>query len=149
MNTWLWIIVVILAVAAAWLAWEVVNLKQAVSAVPLGDDELYDLLHRIENELGLHDVAIADLQQRVLHLEELSVTTLRRTGVISYDAYEDVGGARSRSIALLDAEASGLVVSVLVSRTDTSFYLKRISAGVPDEPLSPEEQAAINRALQQ
>jgi len=149
MNTGLWIIVVVLAVGVAWMAWEVVNLKQAVSRVPLGDDELYDLLHRIENELGLHDAAIADLQQRVLRLEQLSVTTLRRSGVISYDAYDDVGGARSRSIALLDDEGSGLVVSVLVSRTETSFYLKRIAAGVPEEALSPEEQGAINRALQQ
>jgi len=149
MNTGLWVIVVILAVAAAWLAWEVVNLKQAVSGLPLGDDELYELLHRMDNELGLHDAAIADLQQRLLHLEQLFVTSLRRTGVITYDAYDDVGGARSRSIALLDDEGSGLVVSVLVSRTDTSFYLKKIMAGVPEEPLSPEEQQAINRALQQ
>ena len=117
--------------------------------MPLGDDELYDLLHRIENELGLHDTAIADLQQRLLHLEQQFVTSLRHSGVITYDAYEDVGGARSRSIALLDDEGSGLVVSVLVSRTETSFFLKKIAAGVPEEPLSPEEQAAINRALQQ
>ena len=149
MNTGLWIIVVVLALAAAWLAWEVVNLKQAVSGVPLGDDELYDLVRRIDNELGFHDAAITDLQQRLLHLEQLSVTSLRRTGVISYDAFDNVGGARSRSIALLDAEGSGLVVSVLVSRTDTSFYLKKITAGTPEEPLSPEEQHAIQRALQQ
>jgi hypothetical protein len=148
MNTGLWIIVAVLAVGTAWLAWEVVNLKQTVSEVPLGDDELYDLLHRIENELGLHDAAIADLQQRLLHLEQRSLTSLRRTGVISYDAYGDVGGARSQSIALLDDEGSGLVLSVLVSRTDTSFYLKRIEAGIPEEPVSPEEQGAINRALQ-
>ena len=60
-----------------------------------------------------------------------------------------MGGARSRSIALLDDEGSGLVVSVLVSRTDTSFYLKRIAGGVPEEPVSPEEREVINRALQQ
>lgn len=149
MNTWLWVIVVVLTVAVTWLAWEVVNLKQAVSGLPLGDDELYDLLYRVENELGLHDTAIADLQQRILQVEQLSVKSLRRTGVVNYDAFDDVGGGRSRSIALLDHEGSGLVVSVLVSRSDTSFYLKRISAGAPEEPVSPEEQAAINRALQQ
>lgn len=149
MNTGLWIIVIVLAIAAAWLAWEVVNLKQAMSGIPLGNDELYDLMHRIENELGLHSAAIADLQQRLLYLEERSVTSLRRTGVINYDAYDNVGGARSRSIALLDDEGSGLVVSVLVSRSDTSFYLKRIAAGIPEEPLSPEEQQAVSRALQQ
>ncbi len=148
MSTGFWVILVVLTVVAAWLAWEVVNLKQTVSGVPLGDDELYDLLHRIDNELGLHNAAIADLQQRLLHLEERSVTSLRRTGVISYDAYEDVGGARSRSIALLDDEGSGVVLSVLVSRTETSFYLKRVAAGSPEEPLSPEEQAVIDRALQ-
>jgi hypothetical protein len=96
----------------------------------------------------LHDAAIADLQKRLLHLEQLFVTSLRRTGVISYDAFDDVGGARSRSIALLDDEGSGLVVSVLVSRTDTSFYLKEITTGRPEEPLSPEERQAIERALQ-
>jgi hypothetical protein len=149
MNTGLWIIVVVLAIAAAWLAWEVVNLKQSMSGIPLGNDELYDLLHRIENELGLHSAAIADLQQRLLYLEERSVTSLRRTGVVNYDAYDNVGGARSRSIALLDDEASGLVVSVLVSRTDTAFYLKKITAGTPEEALSPEEQQAVSRALQQ
>ena len=117
--------------------------------VPLGNDELYDLLHRIENELGLHHVAVADLQKRLLHLEQRSLTSLRRSGVINYDADHDVGGARSRSIALLDDEGSGLVVSVLVSRTDTSFYLKRIAGGVPEEPVSPEEREVINRALQQ
>ncbi len=149
MNTGLWIIVVVLAIAVAWMAWEIVNLRQALSGVPLGNDELYDLLHRIENELGLHDVAVADLQKRLLHLEQRSLTSLRRSGVINYDAYDDVGGARSRSIALLDDEGSGFVVSVLVSRTDTSFYLKRIAGGVPEEPVSPEEREVINRALQQ
>jgi hypothetical protein len=149
MNTALWIVVVGLTLAVVWLVWEVVNLKQAMSGVPLGDDQLYDLIHRIDNELGLHDAAIADLQRRLLHVEERSVASLRRTGVINYDAYDDVGGARSRSIALLDDEASGLVVSVLVSRTETSFYLKRISAGTPEEALSPEEQEAIKRALRQ
>jgi len=49
----------------------------------------------------------------------------------------------------LDDEGSGLVVSVLVSRTNTSFYLKRIAGGVPEEPISPEEREVINRALQQ
>jgi hypothetical protein len=149
MNTGLWIIVVVLAIAAAWMAWEIVNLKQALSGVPLGTDELYDLLHRTENELGLHEVAVADLQKRLLHLEQRSLTSLRRSGVVNYDAYDDVGGARSRSIALLDDEGSGLVISVLVSRTDTSFYLKRIAGGVPEEPVSPEEREVINRALQQ
>ncbi len=149
MNTGLWILAGVLTIAVAWLAWEVVNLKQAMSGVPIGDDELYDLIHRIDNELGLHSAAIADLQQRLLYVEQRSVTSLRRTGVVSYDAYDNVGGARSRSIALLDDEATGLVVSVLVSRTETSFYLKRIAAGTPEEALSPEEQQAVNRALQQ
>lgn len=149
MNTGLWVVVALVVFAVAWLAWEVVNLKQALSGVPVGDDQLYDLIHRIDNELGFHETAIADLQQRLLHLEQRSLSSLRRTGVVNYDAYDNVGGARSRSIALLDDEASGLVVSVLVSRTDTSFYLKKVTAGHPEEPLSPEEQQAINRALQQ
>lgn len=146
--TVLWVIVVLLALGVAWLAWEVVNLKQMLVGVPVGDDELYDLIHRIDNELGLHNTAIGDLQERLAVLEPRVAASLQHIGVVNYDAFDDIGGGRSRSIAFLSSEGSGFVVSVLVSRTDTSFYLKRIIGGAGEEPLSPEESAAINRALQ-
>lgn len=141
-------VMVVLAVACGWLIWQVLALRQAVAGVPLGDEELYSLMNRIDNELGLHDAAIGDLQEAVSYLEPQVRASLQHTGVVVYDAYADVGGARSRSIAFLNGEGSGIVVTLLVSRTETQFYVKGITLGAGQEPLSPEEQEAVRRALQ-
>ncbi len=81
-------------------------------------------------------------------VEPRVIASLQHTGVVAYDAYDDVGGNRSRSIAFLDDRASGLVLTLLVSRTDSQFYLKRVTRGTGEEPLSPEERTAVERALQ-
>ena len=69
------------------------------------------------------------------------------TGVVAYDAFGDIAGNQSRSIALLDRRGNGLVISLLVGRGETRFYTKQVTARRGDEPLSPEEEAAIDRAL--
>ncbi len=148
MNAVLTAAVVVLAVACAWLIWQVLGLRQAITQVPLGDDELYALISRIDNELGSHDAAIADLEGRVTYLEPQVRTSLQHSGVVTYDAYENVGGARSRSIAFLNGEGSGIVFTLLASRTETLFYVKGVTLGAGQEPLSPEEQEAVRRALQ-
>lgn len=141
-------LVIVLAVACGWLIWQVLGLRQAISHIPLGDDELYALVSRLDNELGLHETAIADLQERVSYLEPQVQASLQHSGVVTYDAYENVGGERSRSIAFLNGEGSGIVFTLLVSRTETLFYVKGVTLGAGQEPLSPEEREAVRRALQ-
>ena len=68
---------------------------------------------------------------------------MSRTGVVSYDAFGDISGNLSRSIALLNGVGDGVVISLLVGRSETLFYVKQIREGKGSEPLSPEEQEAI------
>jgi hypothetical protein len=69
------------------------------------------------------------------------------TGVVTYDAFGNIAGQLSRSIAIVDPMGNGLVISVLVGRSETLFYAKQVARGRGVEELSPEEQQAVEKAL--
>ncbi|HEV8338056.1 MAG TPA: DUF4446 family protein [bacterium] len=72
---------------------------------------------------------------------------LRRLGVVRYDAFRDMGGHMSFSVALLDARRNGLVISILNGRDGSRGYAKAVREGKSSSPLSDEEQQALAQAL--
>ena len=72
--------------------------------------------------------------------------TLRRLGLHRYDAFANVGGLQSFSLALLDEGANGVVISGLYSRQEMRVYAKPIVRGTSDIALTPEELRAISEA---
>ena len=72
---------------------------------------------------------------------------LRRLGVVRYDAFRDMGGHMSFSVALLDARRNGLVISILNGRDGSRGYAKAVREGKSSSPLSNEEQEALVQAL--
>lgn len=67
--------------------------------------------------------------------------------IVRYDAFRDIGGEQSASIALLDNNASGLVISMIHSRDYARIYVKQLRQSVPDRALSPEEVDVVEQAL--
>jgi hypothetical protein len=97
-------------------------------------------------EEGLHD--LQSLVERQGEVTERSLrTSLRFQGMVRYDAYRDMGGSQSWSIALLDGNQSGAVVTSLHARDHARVYLKEMVEGAPGQRLSPEEERAVALAL--
>ena len=71
---------------------------------------------------------------------------LQRVGMIRYDAFPDVGGEQSFSIALLDTGGNGIVLSGLHSRHDVRVYAKPIIANDSPVMLTAEERKAVTSA---
>jgi hypothetical protein len=71
---------------------------------------------------------------------------LSRIGVVRYDAFENVGGELSFSLALLDEHDDGLVMSSINGRSDGRTYLKVVTGGTSESQLSDEERTAIEAA---
>jgi hypothetical protein len=67
--------------------------------------------------------------------------------LVRYDAYGEMSGAQSSSIALLDAHRSGIVFSSIMHRDQARVYVKEVHEGQSSIELSPEEQQAIDSAL--
>lgn len=69
-----------------------------------------------------------------------------KMGIIKYDAFDDVAGKLSFSLALLNEENSGVVLNTLHSRDGCYIYAKEIIKGESYIPLSDEEKEALERA---
>ena len=92
------------------------------------------------------DVA-ARLDARVGVAEERLDGAIAHCGLIRYDAYNEMSGRQSCSIALLDATQSGIVLSSIHHRDQARLYVKHLTEGRPEFELSPEEAEAVRVAL--
>ena len=66
--------------------------------------------------------------------------------MVRYDAFGDMGGRLSWSLALVDAGGDGIVLTSIHGRSDARTYAKSITGWQPDQPLSPEEDEAVQAA---
>jgi hypothetical protein len=105
------------------------------------------LQHQFEALHGyVEDVAL-QLEDRMATVENRLDGAVAYTSLIRYDAYGEMSGRQSMSIALLDATRTGVVVSAIHHRDQARVYAKRIQNGHPEHELSPEEDEAIKTAL--
>ncbi|MFL5867170.1 MAG: DUF4446 family protein [Thermoleophilaceae bacterium] len=69
------------------------------------------------------------------------------TSLVRYDAYGEMSGRQSSTMALLDSRRTGVVVSSILHREQARVYVKPIHEGESELELSPEEQEAIETAM--
>jgi hypothetical protein len=86
------------------------------------------------------------LRQEVAALKAENADALRHLSVVRYDAFGDVGGHLSWSVALLDDAGHGVVLTSIHGRSEARTYAKSISAWSCEQQLSPEEEEAIEHA---
>lgn len=92
--------------------------------------------------------ASARLDQRVAVVEARLDGAVAYRSLIRYDAWGEMSGRQSTSVALLDANRSGIVLSSIHHRDTARLYVKQVVAGQPELELSPEEEEAIRLALE-
>jgi hypothetical protein len=111
------------------------------------DGNLLESIRGFDEDLANVEAAVARLGPAVKSLSERMPGALRYAAVVTFDAQDERTGHLSRSIALLNERRDGLVITLLHGPRQTLFFIKMISDGEGTEPLSPEEQAAVVRAL--
>lgn len=94
---------------------------------------------------GLPD-DVQGLRHEVSALRMESAEALRHVSVVRYDAFGDMGGHLSWSIALLDDAGDGVVLTSIHGRNDARTYAKNVTRWTCEQQLSPEEEDAIARA---
>ncbi len=95
----------------------------------------------------VQDVA-GRLDQRMATAEQRLDGAIAYHSLVRYDAYGEMSGRQSTSIALLDASRSGIVLSSIHHRDQARLYAKQVNGGRGELELSPEEDEAIRLALE-
>lgn len=87
------------------------------------------------------------LEGRMAGLERRVDGCVAHRALVRYDAYNELSGQQSSSLALLDAQRSGVVLTSIVHRDQARIYVKQVTGGESEIALSPEEQEAVDTAL--
>jgi hypothetical protein len=86
------------------------------------------------------------LRGEVQALRAEAAEALRHLAVVRYDAFGDMGGHLSWSLALLDDSGNGVVLTSIHGRSEARTYAKNVATWTCDQAMSPEEEEAVRFA---
>ena len=140
-------------IVAIVLAVQVRRLRADQRAV-LGDGTATDLVSHaaglqqgfLELRDWVEEMATA-LDERMTVAEQRLDGAIAYRALVRYDAYGELSGHQSTTVALLDAQRHGVVLSNIAHRQTARLYCKQIIDGEGELDLSPEEAEAIRLAL--
>ncbi len=101
---------------------------------------------RLRVDPGSVPADVAGLRAEVQALRAEVSEALRHLAVVRYDAFGDMGGHLSWSMALLDDGGDGIVLTSIHGRSEARTYAKNVAGWTCDQALSPEEDEAIKFA---
>lgn len=143
------VVSIILAVVLIIVLCKLKTLKRRVDALTRGkdteslEDIIVSYLERVESLEEGEEITRAALNA----IKDNLKITYQKTGLVKYDAFREMSGALSYSLALLDKENNGVLISSMYSREGCYTYAKEIIKGESKINLSEEEAEALKQAV--
>lgn len=86
-------------------------------------------------------------EDKLKEIEKAQINSLQHVGIQRYNAFNDMGGDLSYSLALLNKNGDGIVLTSIYGRDDARTYAKPIRKGKSSYKLSIEEEQAIRSSV--
>ena len=112
-----------------------------------GKSDLVDFAVSLQGRIDDLHGAVDEVAAGLVRVDRRADDSVRNISIVRYDAYEDAGGNQSASLAVLDSQRTGVVVSAIQGRDYARIYMKELDRGRPSVALSPEEAEAVERAM--
>lgn len=87
--------------------------------------------------------------KEIRHIYKRLETTYQKLGIVKYDAFKQMGGKLSFSLALLDENNDGFILNSVHSSDGCYSYTKEIKDGSCQITLGEEEQQALDIAMRE
>lgn len=120
----------------------------------------YEAFMQGKNAESLEDTLITRIQQvdtllesekknreNIEAISDSLKNTFQKIGMVKYDAFHEMGGKLSFSLALLDQKNDGFIINAMHSREGCYTYIKEILNGNSIIVLAEEEKEALNIAM--
>lgn len=127
------------------------KLKKRYEAFMLGKDaksmekEITDLF----SDMNYLKNAVDKNAKEIRHIYKRLETTYQKLGIVKYDAFKQMGGRLSFSLALLDENNDGFILNSVHSSDGCYSYTKEIKDGSCQITLGEEEQQALDIAMRE
>ena len=90
---------------------------------------------------------IQKIKKEIFGLDKISKLSFQKIGLVRFNPFKEVGGDQSFSIAMLDFNNNGFVITSIYSRDGNRVYAKAVNNGKSQYPLSNEEKETIRIAM--
>src|SRR3954462_49720 len=131
------------------MAWWKLRAVRSAQLVLLGGgkQDLIDFAVSLQGRIDDLHRAVDEVAAGLVRVDRRVDESVRNVSIVRYDAYENTGGHQSASLAVLDSQRTGVVVSAIQGRDYARIYMKELDHGRPSIALSPEEAEAVERAM--
>lgn len=102
------------------------------------------------NRLDQVDILLAANEaneKKIDHVLKCMKYSFQKVGMIKYDAFNEMGGKLSFSLALLNEANDGFIMNAVHSREGCYTYIKEVIAGNSIIALAEEEKEALRLAI--
>ena len=89
---------------------------------------------------------IDKIRRKIAYIESEDTKHIQKVGLLRFNPFSDTGGDHSFSLAILDGNDTGFIITGLHTRERTRLYLKEVSGGKSSTELSTEEKKAFSKA---
>ena len=114
-----------------------------------GERDIRKKFEEVSKEILNFRQQLDKLKSNLSSVEQLGLKHIQRVELLRYNPYEDSGGDQSFTLALLDNEGNGFVLTSLHARSQTRAFAKSVLKGKSDKHrFSSEEELVIKKAME-
>lgn len=113
----------------------------------MSGNQLDTLLQEYVEKVTQQEHNLEKLNQRLTQVELKLRTSVDRTELLRFRAFENVGSDQSFAFALINQEGSGVVLSSIHNREESRVYAKPLNKGLSSYTLTDEEKEVISKAM--
>ena len=107
---------------------------------------LEEIIHKYYEKVDQADIRVNQMNKKLEVMDERLLKCVQKVGMVRYNAFDDTGGDQSFSIALLDDQQNGFIITSIYGRNNSAMYGKPVKKGKASYALSAEEMQALDRA---
>ena len=108
-------------------------------------DKYYNNVRELQRKLKMSQEGV--MSDRITACDRKFNLSLSKTGIVNFDAFDDVFGKQSFALAILDQYNTGFVITSLYGTNSSNTYVREIKDGKSAIPLLEEEQEAVTKAM--
>jgi len=144
-------IVIVLIIISIWILGLSIYVYSRLNSInkflgKKGDKKVLKLIEAFDRDLNIIKSDNANILKKLEGIETNVQKHVQKVGLVRFNPFEETGGDHSFSLALLNGNDTGIVITGLHTRQRTRIYVKYIDTGKSEQRLSEEEIKAIKNA---
>ena len=128
------------------IAWHITKMNEKFKRF-LGGSAKDDFQANAIERLMKSESKLEEFEPRLMAVETSAQVSIQKVGFARFNPFQDTGGDNSFSLALLDKENNGVLISSFYAREGAHVYAKNIVGGRTRYPLSGEEKKVLEETI--